>query len=213
MILITKRVVLIAALIFLSAFLAFADPSICQKFPGGKVSGRGPFPYNCRLIDGHIWAGGHPLSPKKFDNSDGQVLSIMKFLKEMGVKDVVDLENSSAAQKRYGKLLAKAGLNRLHIPMSSSKVPTKDEWSKIKEKMKGPVYLHCRWGADRTGAVVARYLIEDCGYSTVEAWRAVISGGSHAGALGGLKRSPEYRNLILFISPQAAGNKVFKEYF
>lgn len=79
--------------------------------------------------------------------------------------------------------------------------------------MKKPVYIHCRWGADRTGAIIARYLIEEDGYSTVEAWQAVRNNGSHAGALGGLKTGPDYRNLMLFISPQAADYREFKAYF
>lgn len=97
--------------------------------------------------------------------------------------------------------------------MSSAKVPTAVEWAKIKELMKKPVYIHCRWGADRTGAIIARYLIEEDGYTTVEAWQAVINGGSHAGLLGGLKKKPDYRNLILFISPNAADYEEFKAYF
>jgi len=158
-------------------------------------------------------AGGHPLNPHKFKNTDQQVAAIFKFLKEEGIENIIDLENSSAAQKRYPRLLKQAGLTRFHLPMSSAKVPTAVEWAKIKELMKKPVYIHCRWGADRTGAIIARYLIEESGYSTVEAWQAVVNGGSHAGLLGGLKKKPDYRNLILFISPNAADYEEFKAYF
>jgi protein tyrosine phosphatase (PTP) superfamily phosphohydrolase (DUF442 family) len=210
-----KTALFLAAFVILivSGTVVFADLSICQKFSASKVNGRGPLPYNCRLIDGHILAGGHPLNPRKFENTDQQVAAIFRFLKAEGVENIIDLENSSAAQKRYARLLKQAGLTRLHIPMSSAKVPTAAEWAKIKELLKKPVYIHCRWGADRTGAIIARYLIEENGYATVAAWRAVLSGGSHAGELGGLKNIPAYRNLILFISPKAADYEEFKGYF
>ncbi|MFA6169211.1 MAG: hypothetical protein WCW67_08230 [Candidatus Margulisiibacteriota bacterium] len=210
-----KTALFLAAFVILivSGTVVFAETSICQKFPAAKVTGQGPIPYNCRLIDGHILAGGHPLNPRKFENTDQQVAAIFKFLKEEGVENIIDLENSSAVQKRYARLLEQAGLTRLHVPMNNAKVPTAAEWAKIKELMKQPVYIHCRWGADRTGAVIARYLIEEAGYSTVEAWQAVVNGGSHAGLLGGLKNKPDYRNLILFISPKAADYQEFKAYF
>jgi hypothetical protein len=162
--------------------------------------GNGPIPYNYHVVDGHILAGGHPFNPAKaFGNTDRQVRSILHYLKSQGVLTVVDLENTKRVQVRYQQLLDEAGLARLHIPLSSEKVPNRAEWAKIKAALQRPVYVHCAWGADRTGAVIARYLVEAKGYSPDEAYRAVINRGNCAGPLGGFKKIPSNRKLKDFI--------------
>ena len=158
------------------------------KFPAKEVSGSGPLPYNYRIIDSHIHAGGHPLNPSNsFSNTDAQVSSILNYLKSEKVYTVIDLENSRRIQERYQRLLDQAGIVRIHIPLNQTRVPNREEWERIKAAMKEPVYIHCRWGADRTGMVIARYLVEEKGYNPAQAYQAVIPGGSHAGALGGFK--------------------------
>lgn len=192
-----KTIILFLAIAVVSAG-ALAGISVCEKFPAKLVGGTGPLPYNYRVIDGHIHAGGHPLNPNGFMNTDKQVLSILNYLKSKGVVWIIDLENTKGIQGIYAPLIEKAGMKRLHIPMSSSKVPTDAEWKKMKELMKGKVYIHCKWGADRTGAVIARYLIEEKGYSTRQSFNAIITGGSHAGALGGFKKNSYNRKPLLF---------------
>ncbi len=72
--------------------------------------------------------------------------------------------------------------------MNSEKVPDDEQTNTILEKLKKGAYLHCLWGCDRTGAIIAKYLTEICGYSGEEAFKAVIKNGSHAGKLGGFKQ-------------------------
>lgn len=137
-----------------------------------------------------------------FKNSDEQVIAILAYLKGQGVTTVVNLENTWSIYWRYKRLLRESGLECLHIPLNSTKAPTEAEWAEIKEAMKEPVYIHCKWGADRTGAVIARYLVEEKGYTPQQAYQAVITGGSHAGPLGGLKQGKEYDNLVRFFWPR-----------
>jgi len=187
----------------LSLIIAQANALITSeviKYPTAEVYGRGPYPYNYRVIDQQIHCGGHPLNPgSSFGNSDRQTTAILNYLKSQGVTTVIDLENTGRIRQRYKNLLKKAGIKRLHLPMHSFKVPTQAEWLEIKEAFKEPVYLHCKWGADRTGAIIGRYLVEENEYPSAEAYQAVISNGSHAGYIGGLKTGWLYDQLKDFI--------------
>ena len=187
-------------LLLLLAIPVLASISSVQRHPTTEVQGAGLYPYNYRVIDNIIHAGGHPLNPAtKFGNSDEQALYILNYLKSQGVLTVIDLENTGKIQHRYQKLLDQVGIKRLHVPMNSMMVPNKREWLAIKQAMTQPVYIHCKWGADRTGAIIGRYLVELKGYYPDDAYKAVISGGSHSGYLGGLKQGIPYIRLKRFI--------------
>ena len=195
-----KLKVLIVAGIAFWATATFAATSEVISFPRKQVSGTGPLPYNYRVIDNQIHAGGHPLNPANgFKNSNEKIEVILARLKFLGVETILDLENTQGIQKRYEYFLKEAGIKRLHIPMSGVKVPNPKEWQQIKAALKKPIYIHCKWGADRTGAIIGRYLVEEKGYTPEEAYQAVITGGTHAGPLGGLKTGWWYRKLKGFI--------------
>jgi len=209
---ISKIISITALFLFIFVFQALAGTSLVEKFSTDEVRGEGPLPYNYRIIDENIHAGGHPLNPKtSFGNTNKEALVILNYLKSKGVRTIIDLENSWWIQWHYKNLLKEAGIKRIHIPMSSSKVPDYEEWQMIKEFLREPVYIHCKWGADRTGAIIARYLVEEKGYAPKEAWEAVITGGTHAGPIGGLKKGSLYKNLVLFFWPEAHEDKEFRE--
>ena len=177
-------------------------PTSCQRM--ADDSGRGQWPYNSRLIDGCLLAGGTPFHPKPPANTASHVLEIFERIYDLGIRSVVILNVpvDDREVRLEEKIAATIGLKTFRLPMNSEKVPTASETEKLLELIKNKAYVHCQWGADRTGAIVAKYLRVCHGYSGREAWEAVTKKGSHTGRYGALKLDPKYSNLVLYFWPE-----------
>jgi uncharacterized protein (TIGR01244 family) len=111
-------------------------------------------------VDEHLFRGAQPAA------SDFQSLA------EMGVKTVLDLreEGHSAAEE---KLVEAAGMRYISLPLSGVAAPSDRQISRaldiLEDSASGPVFVHCRRGADRTGTVVACYRIAHDGWRNRQA--------------------------------------------
>jgi protein tyrosine phosphatase (PTP) superfamily phosphohydrolase (DUF442 family) len=100
----------------------------------------------------------------------------MRELEKMGVKTVIDLRMLHSDRDEIGR----AKLAYVQIPMTTL-CPSEDDMVRflriVGDKNRGPVFVHCQHGADRTGTMCAVYRLAVCGWTKQEAVREMTQGG------------------------------------
>jgi protein tyrosine/serine phosphatase len=88
-------------------------------------------------------------------------------LKAMGVRTIIDLRIEKKGQAEEAQAAQQLGLTRLRLPMGRE-APTakqvKTFLGTLNDPAKGPVFVHCQHGADRTGAMVGIYRVTHDGW-------------------------------------------------
>ncbi len=81
----------------------------------------------------------------------------MQFLKNKGIKTIINLRESQKDDKKSKGL----DFTLEHYPISTWKINENDLVSvlKIIKSAKGPILIHCKHGSDRTGCIIAAYRI------------------------------------------------------
>lgn len=128
--------------LFLAASLAGAG------FAASPVQGVGNF----QKVDEHVYRGAQPTA-EGFGN-----------LSKLGIKTVIDLREPGDRSKWEQQVVAAAGMRYVSVPMRGMATPSNESMIKVlglmEDSNSGPVFVHCRRGADRTGGVIACYRVE-----------------------------------------------------
>ena len=85
-------------------------------------------------------------------------------LKQLGVVKVINLRQPGDIWPLEETKCKELGLQYVNIPLPGLWSPTKEEMEHILKEVKaadGPVFVHCQYGCDRTGAVAACYRIRE----------------------------------------------------
>jgi protein tyrosine/serine phosphatase len=111
-------------------------------------------------------------------------------LKKMGIKTIINLREYHTDEK----LINGMGFNYFQIPTNTSR-PLKDHYQKVLDIINHtdlqPVFVHCHYGADRTGTAVALYRITVQKWGPEEAIRELQEGGYNYHSI--------YKEIIKFI--------------
>jgi tyrosine-protein phosphatase SIW14 len=116
---------------------------------------------NFHQVNDHIYRGAQP--------SDAGFQSLAK----LGVKTVIDLRETDSRSALEKKAVEGDGMRYINIPLHGMSAPSPADVEKVialfNDSSAGPVFVHCRRGADRTGTVVACYRIAHDGWENTKA--------------------------------------------
>src|SRR6266542_2931192 len=145
----------------LMSLLIFSLPA----FAGSSLPGI----QNFYQVDDHVYRGAQP-------THEG-----LKYLAKIGVKTVLDLRESDERASAEEQAVTALRMQYVNIPMTGLNPPTESQISKIlallEDNTSGPVFVHCKRGADRTGAVIAAYRIDHDHWDNLRAFKEAMSRG------------------------------------
>lgn len=119
----------------------------------------------------------------------------------LGVKTVVDLrredEHSARAER---KAVEAAGMRYINVPMNGVVAPPDEKIAKtlalLESSSEGPVFVHCKRGADRTGTVIACYRIRHDHWDNPKALKEAKSFGMSWTQIGMKRYIESFRDAI-----------------
>jgi uncharacterized protein (TIGR01244 family) len=118
-------------------------------------------------VDEHLYRGAQPTT-----------LGLTR-LHALGVRTIVNVrDDGDAAVENERRLVESLGMQFVHIPIKdgnifnwSRRIPTYTvtRFFEVLASVPGPVFIHCKRGTDRTGALVAIYRIAHNGWDAARA--------------------------------------------
>jgi len=107
---------------------------------------------NFLKVDDHVYRGAQP-TREGFSN-----------LSKLGIRTVVDLREPGDRSATERNWVTAAGMRYISVPMYGRATPSNESVQKVlgllEDTSAGPVFVHCKRGADRTGGVIACYRVE-----------------------------------------------------
>ena len=84
-------------------------------------------------------------------------------LKRLGIKTIINLRMTNEVWKAEETEANANGITYTNVPMNGFARPTPEQVAKalaLIETLPSPVFVHCRYGRDRTGTIIACYRIK-----------------------------------------------------
>jgi protein tyrosine/serine phosphatase len=124
----------------------------------GMAAGKGVVNFG-KVNDG-LYRGGQP-----------DALALRQ-LKAMGIKSIINLRMKNDVWAEEALLASRSAMVYTNIPLNSLAAPTDEQVTSILAaigSLPKPVFIHCQFGCDRTGTIIACYRIQSDRWSNAKA--------------------------------------------
>ena len=115
-------------------------------------------------------------------------------LKRLGIKTVIDLRKDSVREEP--DWVRGAGMLYFNIPLKASRPATEEQTSYflslVNDPANWPVYVHCKGGRHRTGALTGVYRITHDGWTADQAYQEMKAYDFNDGIFGGPAAQKKY---------------------
>jgi uncharacterized protein (TIGR01244 family) len=168
----------LAALAALVSLLALSSVTI----PAPRTQTSGVSIENFGKVNDHYYRGSQPTQEE------------VAQLKKLGIKTVIDLRKDLVPEA--GNWVRAAGMQYYNIPLKASKPATDEQTdyflSLVNNPANWPVFVHCKGGRHRTGALTAVYRITHDGWTADQAFREMKDYDFDNGLFGGPASQKNY---------------------
>ncbi|MDT4895108.1 MAG: tyrosine-protein phosphatase [Acidobacteriota bacterium] len=131
-------------------------------------------------------------------------------LKRLGVKTVIDLRKDNESEEP--EWVRAAGMQYFNIPLKASQPATEEQTDYflklVNDPNNWPVYVHCKGGRHRTGALTAIYRITHDGWTADQAYEEMKKYDFDQGFFGGPAAQKRYVYSFYQRHGTAGGQKV-----
>ena len=126
---------------------------------------------NFQMVHSDLYRGARP-------NSKG-----LLYLKRIGVKTILNLEDSKSGIKAEGRQAEALGIREISLPMNVFAKPkdkvVNEALSVVIDPSLRPLFVHCHEGKDRTGLIIALMRVEEEKWAPKFAYAEWLKYGFH----------------------------------
>lgn len=148
------RYAVVAAALLSIVLLSTSSPARMSEVPGVTIE-------NFAKVNDHYYRGSQP-DVEEFAQ-----------LKQFGIKAVIDLREDY--KKEEESWVRELGMNFYRVPLKTRVAATEEQTDYflniVNDPNNWPVYVHCKGGRHRTGAMTGIYRITHDGWTADQAWQ------------------------------------------
>src|SRR5687768_169146 len=169
------RYALLATSIFAVAVVWNASTARMSEVPGISIA-------NFAKVNDHYYRGSQPTAAQ------------FAQLKQFGIKTVIDLR--ADYKKDEETSVRDLGMNFFRIPLKTRVAATEEQTAYflglVNDPANWPVYVHCKGGRHRTGAMTGVYRITHDGWTANQVWEEMKKYDFESGLFGGPGAQKKY---------------------